>query len=411
MTDRHTTRDDPSQLAIRPGTADDWPAVVHLMASLFHNPPEEEFSMAELYEPERSLVSEDGGTMVGHAVALTRDLTVPGGTVPTAHVTMVGVAPTHRRRGLLTQMMHRQLREVSEPIAALWASEGAIYPRFGYGMATQRVGFAVDTREVRLPEPTAPGRLRTVPLAEARPALMEVYEAARPHRPGWSSRNERWWDKLLADPAEQRAGATERRLTVHDGAAGPDGYALWRVKGEWGPGGPQGEVRVTEVVATTPDAELALWRFLLAIDLTRSVTRWLGGLDDPLLYLASDPRRLGTTLGDGLFVRIVDLPAALSARRYAAPVDVVLEVADPLLPGNAGRWRLVGDSEKATCTRTDQAADLACGIAELGAAYLGGIRLAALGAAGRVFELRPETLAPTSTALGWHRAPAGLEIF
>jgi predicted acetyltransferase len=411
MTDRHTTRDDPSQLAIRPGTADDWPAVAHLMAILFHSQPEDEISWGEVFEPDRSLLVEDGGTLVGHASAFTRDLTVPGATVPAAHVTLVGVASTHRRRGLLTRLMHRQLAEVIEPIAVLWASESAIYPRFGYGMASQRVTFKIDNREVRLPEPVSPGRLRSVPVAEARPALRELYEAVRPERPGWSSRDERWWNRVLADPPDRRAGASELRVTLHDGPAGSDGYALWRTKGEWGPGGPEGEVRVTEVVTTDPDAERALWGFLLSIDLTRSVTRWLGGLDDPLLYLASDPRRLGTGLGDGLFVRIVDLPAALSARRYAAPVDVVLEVADPLLPGNAGRWRLVGDSEKATCTRTEQAADLACGIAELGAAYLGGIRLAALGAAGRVRELRPETLAPTSTALGWHRAPAGPEIF
>jgi predicted acetyltransferase len=168
---------------------------------------------------------------------------------------------------------------------------------------------------------------------------------------------------------------------------------------------------VDEVVATSPAGYLALWRFLLSIDLTRWAKLWLGGPDEPLLYLASEPRRLGTVQGDGLFIRIVDLPAALTARRYAAPVDVVLEVADPLLPANAGRWRLFADEQKVTCTRTEEPADLACGIGELGAAYLGGASLAALAAAGRVSELRPETLARAATAFGWHRAPAGTEVF
>jgi predicted acetyltransferase len=399
--------------AIHQAATGDWPAISRLMQTVFHDTFDDEYNRVEraIFEPDRSLVVRDGDEVVAHAVALTRDLTVPGATLPAAHVSMVGVASTHRRRGLLTRLMHRQLAEVSEPLAVLWASEGQIYPRFGYGHASRRVSLSIETREVRLPEPAEPGRLRTIPVAEARPLLERVYESVRPDRPGWSTRDERWWSYRLADPVSRRRGGTERRVTLRESAAGVDGYALWRARGDWSVNGPTGEVHVEEVVAATPDAYLTLWRFLLAIDLTRHAKLWLGGPDEPLLYLADAPRRLGAILGDGLFVRIVDLPAALSARRYATPVDVVIDVTDPLLAGNAGRWRLVGDDQRAGCTRTDEPADLACDITGLAAAYLGGTSLAALGTAGRVHELRPGTLVPATTAFGWHRAPAGIEVF
>lgn len=402
-----------SGLAIRQGTPDDWPAVSRLMQTVFHDTFDDEYDQVErdIFEPDRALVIPDGDEIVAHAIALTRSLTVPGATLPAAHISMVGVMPTHRRRGLLTRLMRHQLAEVPEPIAVLWASEGQIYPRFGYGLATRRVSLSIESREVRLPQPTEPGRLRTVSPAPARPHLERVYESVRPDRPGWSDRDERWWAYRLADPAHRRRGATERRVTLCEGSTGATGYALWRTRSDWSATGPNGEVSVDEVVTSDPDAYLALWRFLLSIDLTRHAKVWATGPDEPLLHLADAPNRLGARVGDGLFVRIVDLPAALSARRYAAPVDVVIDVTDPLLPANSGRWRLTADGQKGICTRTDEPADLACGITELGAAYLGGSSLAALGAAGRIRELRPETLAPAAVGFGWHRAPAGLEIF
>ncbi|MGH3681039.1 MAG: GNAT family N-acetyltransferase [Natronosporangium sp.] len=409
-----------TELPIRPGTAEDLPAISGLMSAAFHETfdPETKELEGSVFEPDRSLVIHDPdrtGPLVAHAAAFTRDLTVPGGTVPAAHVSLVGVLSTHRRRGLLTRLMHRQLPELPEPVAVLWASEGRIYPRFGYGLASRKVGLSADTREVRLPAPTPTGRLRTLPPEPARPELIRLYESVRPDHPGWSSRNEAWWSYRLADLTSHRHGASERRATLHENEAGEvDGYALWRVKPDWDAAGPRGEVQVTELVAGNPDAHLALWRFLFSIDLTRTVTLRLGGLDEPLLRLADEPRRLGATLGDGLFVRIVDLPAALTARRYAAPLDLVLEVTDQLLPGNAGRWRLTaaGSRDKPTCTRVDEPADLACDVADLAAAYLGDAgALATLAAAGRVREVRPDTLAAASTGFGWHRAPVGIEVF
>jgi predicted acetyltransferase len=407
-----------TELPIRPGTAADWPAVCQLMETVFHYTLEAEQRETErsVYEPDRSLVIFDddrGGPLVAHAGAYTRDLTVPGGTLPAAHVTLVGVVPTHRRRRLLTRLMHRQLAELPEPLAVLWASEGRIYPRFGYGQASQRVGLTIESPEVRLPEPATAGRLRTVPVGPAGPDLARVYEAARPDRPGWSSRSPAWWSFLLADPASGRKETSERRVTLHEGGSGVDGYALWRGRSDWSATGPSGEVVVQEVVATNLDAYLALWRLLLSVDLTRSARLQFSDPEEPLLRLADEPRRLGPTLSDGLFLRIVDLPAALTARRYAARLDLVLEVTDQLLPHNAGRWRLTGtgDGDGASCTRVAEPADLACDTTDLAAAYLGGTSLSALAAAGRVRELRPGTLRAASTGFGWHRAPSAIEMF
>jgi predicted acetyltransferase len=400
-------------LAIRRGTADDWPGIVRLMKTVFHATQngDAEDDRRTTYEPDRSLVADDDGEVVGHICVLTRDLAVPGGLLPAAHITMAGVKPTYRRRGLLTHLMLQVMAEAPEPIAVGWPTVARIYPRFGYALATQRLGLTVDPRDVRLPEPAAPGSLHLMTVDQARPVLRQVYESILPTRPGWSSRDERWWDRLLADPPGRRRGASERRVTVHEGSGGFDGYALWRAKVDWGPTGARGEARIEELVASDVDAYLALWRFLLTMDLAGPVSAWAASVDEPLTHLADEPRQVSTTLSTGLYLGILDLPGALTSRRYTTPLDLVIEVTDPVNERNTGRWRLTADGEKVTCASTEEPADLACAINEIAAAYLGGISLSTLAAAGRVRELRPGTLAVASIAFGWHRAPSAIEFF
>jgi predicted acetyltransferase len=406
-----------AEVSIREGIAEDWRAISKLLSHVFHHEddPAARDVQESVFEPDRSLVADDNGLVVGHAAAYTRDLTVPGGVVPAAHVTLVGVAPTHRRQGVLTRMMHRQLREISaggrEPIAALWASEGKIYPRYGYGRAVHRLALDVSTLEVRTPVVTSGGRVRLVEPIDAYKLFAQVYETVRPDRPGWSTRDDRWWRSVLSDVPSARHGRTELHGAVHEMPDGPTGYAVWRTESAWAAGGPAGTVHVRELVAADPQAYATLWRFLLSTDLARSVTFDFATPDEPLLHLVDEPRRLGAVLTDSLWIRLVNLPGALAARRYAAPVDVVLQVGDPLLPENAGRWRLTGGPRGATCTPTETPADLDCTVLELGAAYLGGTSLAALADAGRVRELTPGTLAPAATAFGWHRGPAAIEVF
>ncbi|MEH1013624.1 GNAT family N-acetyltransferase [Micromonospora sp. CPCC 206060] len=407
------------QLPITTADADDWPEISRLIAAAFHeaHDPTAREGDHVVFEPDRSLLVRDGGTVVAHASAYTRELTVPGAVLPAAHVTQVAVAPTHRRNRLLTRLMTRQLREVrdagTEYLAVLWASEGRIYPRFGYGQAAQRLTMEADLRELRLPEPPASvgGRLRTGEPAALADELARVYEDVRVNRPGWSSRADRHWRARLTDPSALRFGATERRAVLHEGPGGVDGYALWRTHSEWDRSGPRGTTRVEEVVADTPAAYLALWRLLFTIDLTRRLSYPFAAVDEPLLRLVDEPRRLDAQLVDALWLRLVNVPAALAARRYAAPVDVVIEVTDPLLPENAGRWRLTGGPDGARCVPADEPAELACDVRDLGELYLGGTALSALVAAGRVRELRPGAARSATTGFGWYRAPVGIEVF
>jgi predicted acetyltransferase len=313
-------------------------------------------------------------------------------------------------------MMHRQLRDVREggvePIALLWASEGTIYQRFGYGHAAQRLSFTADRRDISfLPRfASSAGRLRELSVEDARKDLMSLYDAARVARVGWSDRTEAWWNYVLGDKPEHRDGYTARHTLLYEGSSGFEGYALWRSKPEWDHG-PRGEVGIREVVALTPEAYVELWRFLFSVDLTRNVEFWSAAMDEPLLHMLNEPRRLRAQVSDGLWVRLADVPAALAARRYATPLDVVLEIDDKLLPENAGRWRLSASASGVTCVPADGPADLLCDVADLGAAYLGGTSLATLAAAGRVRELSPGALAAANTAFGWHRGPSATEVF
>ncbi|MFI7437574.1 GNAT family N-acetyltransferase [Micromonospora haikouensis] len=404
-------------LPITVGRPDDFDELARLFEIAFHTTLDAEAREAErsIWEPQRSLLVFDGAELVASAGAYTRELTVPGAVVPAAHVTMVAVLPTHRRRGLLTRLMRRQLREVRdagrEPVAVLWASEGRIYPRFGYGLAAQQLAVECATTELRLPAPTAAeGRLRLDRPAARRAELTRVYDRQRADRPGWSDRDDRWWRYVLGDPPGPRDGATERRVLLHEAPDGEvDGYALWRSRLAQDTGGVCGTAVVEELVAENATARLALWRLLLSLDLTRRLS-YRGPADDPLLRLVNEPRRLEARVSDALWVRVVDVPAALAARRYAAAVDVVVEVTDELLPENAGRWRLTGGPDGARCVPADAPADLACDVRALGELYLGGVGITTLADAGRVVELRPGALA-AAPAFSWHRAPSGMGVF
>src|SRR5437763_1954798 len=246
------------QFTVRSGTADDFDDLFLVLQRAFNDDPDdaERDDERQVYEPDRSILAYRGDALAGTAAAYTRDLTVPGGVVPAAHVTMVGVDPTFRRQRVLTRMMTHQLADVrarGEAVAVLWASEGRIYQRFGYGLAARKIGLEIE-REVRLREAPPPGGLRGGTPAALAADMTAVYERVRVERVGWSSRPGIWWQHLLNDIAKRRRGASMLRAVVHDGADGPDGYAMWRVRGELSDRGPRGEVIVREVVAATTGA-------------------------------------------------------------------------------------------------------------------------------------------------------------
>jgi predicted acetyltransferase len=375
---------------------------------------DDEFEVESLVaEPERTLAVFDGQDIVATAGAYTFDLSVPGGRLPAAGVTYVGVRSTHRRRGLLSAMMRRQLTDIhdrSEPVAVLWASEAAIYGRFGYGIASALLRIEVDRVDASVRGDVADDpslKLRLVSPADVVSDIEQIERAMLDRRPGQFERDKRWIDQLVADPKSRHGGmSTLQGLVAHDSDE-PVGYALFRTKNDsLRPHMlPNGEVLVFAQAGLTPAADLALTRTLLSMDLMRRVRWWNRPVDSSLPHLLTDARQARATMLDGLHLRIVDLPTALEGRRYAAPVDLVLEVNDPICTWNSGRWHLQGDNESASCIRTDEPAALRLGIEDLGAIYLGGTSLVTLAATGRVTASDEDFLAGASVAFGWHVAP------
>ncbi|WMX47082.1 GNAT family N-acetyltransferase [Streptomyces roseicoloratus] len=394
-----------------PAEWDDWYAVLELAFGGVPEADEERALWRELTEPERSLGAWDGDRCVGTAGAFTFRLSVPGGNVvPAAGVTMVSVAGTHRRRGILTSMMRRQLEDVrrlGEPLAVLTASEPEIYGRFGYGVATHTVRAVIDTTRVRLtvPEGTDGISLRVTTPADALADAEAVYARLVTARPGMVERRPGWERVALLDPPADRDGASPRQCVLAERDGEVVGYAHYAIRPKWSWPGPDGAVVVHQLAGLDPLAEAALWRYLCSVDLTARVEIHSRPVDDGWQHLVTDLRRCEPTLRPVLFVRLVDVGAALAARTYQAPVDVVFEVEDAFCPWNEGRWRLTGDAKGAECVRTEDAADLALSVRELGAAYLGGVSLVSLAAAGLVRELREGALTEASVGFGSPVAP------
>lgn len=360
---------------------------------------------------DRAHVAFDDGRAVGLAGAYRFDLTVPGTQLPCAGVTWVGVLPTHRRRGILREFMRRQLadaREWGEPIAALWASEGPIYGRFGYGMAAPSVQMEADSTRFALRDDAPPsGTWRLVTAEEAYAPFVRVYEQLRPHRPGMLSRSEHWWrNHRLADPEAWRRGASRKFFALHERDGEPVAYAIYRVKEEWERGFPRGAVRVAESFAVDPAAEREVWRYLAGIDLTQTIDHFSVDPASPLFLIVRDPRALHQRLADGLYLRFVDLERALAARSYRESEPVVLRVRDELCPWNEGGYRAGGGAG-----RTDVEPELELDVADLASAYLGAFDFLALARANRVRELREGALERATALFRTPLPPYCPEVF
>ena len=379
------------------------------------NPPQEAHDLwMRLLPRERTIAAFDGEELVGTGGEFAFRMTVPGAVaVDAAGVSVITVKATHRRRGILTAMMRHQMDGWHErgdaSVAVLQASEPAIYGRFGYGLGTQQLALTIPRGAEALA--AVPGsdkvRLRMMDPFQAYDRCQEVHDAILLSRPGMLRRvGEGWRDSALADNEFARDGAGPLRCVLAEDASGTTvGFARYRVKDDHDiPGRPSGKVRVQEIYGRDLASYAAMWRFLLEIDLVSEVQAAVP-TDDPLMFLLADTRQVVPRLQDSMYVRLVDVDRALAARRYATAVDVVFEVSDAFCPWNTGRWRLSGDADGAVCERTTAPADLVLGPRELGAAYLGGFSLGALGRAGRIEELRPGALAEASRALVSDVAP------
>lgn len=363
-------------------------------------------------EPSRAFMARESGVVVAGCASFPFELTVPGGGVRAAGLSVVGVMPTHRRRGILRRMMRAQLDDVhrrGEPVAYLWASEDTIYGQFGYGLASLSADIDVAKQHAAfaLPSETR-AEFRTLDEAAALAPMAQVYDRVRLEHPGMIARSEAWWRiRRLADPEHRRqGGGVLNRVVLVDGGR-PQGYALYRLHQAFESGSTTGYVNVIEAIGAGPTATREVWRFLFDIDWVARIKANLLPMDHPLILLAARPRELKLRAHDGVWVRLVDVPAALAARRLGPGDPVVIEVADDFCAWNAGRWR-VGP---AGAERTSADADLACDVTALGSAYLGGFTFSQLARAGRVGERRAGALARADALFATDRSPWCPEIF
>jgi predicted acetyltransferase len=351
------------------------------------------------FEFDRSMAAFDGDRMVGTGGAYSMDLTLPGlTTVPMGGLTAIAVLPTYRRRGILRAMIGYHFDEAEgrgEMLSGLGASESVIYGRFGYGMATASAEYEIDRRHgAFLHPPAGGGHLRLLDPEETAKVVPPLFDRYRLRQPGELSRPQAWWEVYARDPDWTRHGDSRHYDVVHESEPGRvDGWISYRIEARWPHGHPSHLVKVRMLVGTTPEAEAALWRYILDLDLATTIRVYDRPVDDPIRWRLADPRRLRTTgIGDQLWIRLLDLPGALAARRYAVEDALVLEVTDAVRPRNQGRFRLEGSPDGAGCRPTRAEPDLALDVAAAGAVYLGGVSLATLARADRVTELTPGAL-------------------
>jgi predicted acetyltransferase len=387
----------------------EWAELVGLLNIAFAAPWSDEQLEAErkVWEPERSIVATDGKEIAGHTGAFSLQLTAPGAVVPMAGVTLVGVSATHRRRGILRELMRKQLTELYEggvePAAALTASEPVIYGRFGYGLATdhQQVVIKKTSRELRKVKGVEDVRISFADPVESLARCAEFHNAQAATRPGMIQHNERFQQYAISNNVvTDIRGASPLRCVLAERDGELVGYSYYRTRRT-----DKGFVDVSRVHSGDIAAHAALWQFLLDPDLLGETTYESLPSDDPLLSLLVDPRAPHATTLDGAWVRLADVGRALAARTYATEIDVVLGVEDDFLPWNAANWHLSGGPGGSTCEQTDRAPDLVLGVRELGAVYLGKPSLALLGAAGLVDERKQGALRAASGAFLADRLP------
>jgi predicted acetyltransferase len=360
----------------------------------------------KVWEQGRSVVARDGEQLVGHTGAFSFDFTVPGGRVAAGGVTMVGVVSTHRRRGILRDLMRRQLTdlyEAGEPLAVLTASEPVIYGRFGYGLASdhQEITIKKTSRELRRVAGVEDVQVRFADPQESLARTSAFHNAEAPTRPGMFQHDENFQYYVTHDNVVTNLqGASPMRCVLAERDGELVGYAHYRTRRT-----DRGFVDVVRVHSSDLAAHAALWQFLLDPDLLSETTYEQLPSDDPLLSLLVDPRAAHATTLDGIWARLTDVGKALAARTYAEDVDVVLGIEDGFLPWNAGSWHLAGNESGATCEKTDRTPDLVLGVRELATVYLGRPSLGLLGAAGLVEEKTEGALQATSRAFVSARAP------
>jgi len=357
-------------------------------AAFGYQPGEDYFETVArpLWELDRFIGAFDaslGGEQVGGAGIFSMTMTFPGGRPhPVAGVSWVGVRPDQQRRGVLRALMRHQLddlhEEGREPVAILTASESAIYGRFGYGLAVDRVRLEAPARLEFRPGVTVEP-VRQLPRDRALPLVRELYARAATQVTGLMTRSEASWNALYSDHVDDRDGATSLYFALHR-----EGFIAYRIKDNWTDRGPASTLLVHEISALTPVAWASLWRHVLDYPLVREVLYRRAWIDDPLRDLVVDVRALRMPATDHVWLRLVDLDRALGLRSYRTACAVTVGLTDAFCPWNVGTWRLELGPDGGTATKVQDEAQVRMDTTDLAATFLGGPRLGRLANAGRV---------------------------
>ena len=401
---------------VRTITDDEFGDFINVVMTAFLAPPastEDIEVRRAAFDLDRCLAAFDrNGRLCGVARAFPTELTVPGGTVVAGAVSGVGVLPTHRRQGHLSRMMRTQLADIAargEPVATLVAAEYPIYGRYGYGLAVEACELHLDADQAQWSSPDDEGHVELVDNDTFAKVMVDVYDRARRAFPGHITYEAARWEVLAGvrswpdgdDDARRKAA----KVVWYDAQGEPQAATAYSVDERWEHNRPAGTLSAGVLVATSGRAEIELVRFLASVDWVAKVHVGLRPLDNPVPLALADAR-MGALVNrsDHLWVRVLDVPAALAARRYAAVGSLVLDVVDPL--GHAaGRFALDGGPEGATCTATDADPDLVVPVGALGAAYLGGTGWGRLAALGWVDERADGATARAAAMFGSPRAP------
>jgi predicted acetyltransferase len=385
-----------TDFTVRPVSEGEQRACHAVLAQALHVPlpPDERWDAIQASFPaERKFAAFAGQAPVGIVTSFATDLLVPGGKlVSTAAVDGVGVRADWTRRGVLTAMMAEQLPDFARRghvLAGLHASETTIYGRFGYGPSTYGKTVRLAKPQARwAPEVPAAGQVRFLSAEESITRVPEIYRSIGLHRPGMIARPDVWWPS----GHDRRVIADGLRVAVHTGPDGDDGFATIRtvVRNSFEEPELGVALEIRELHAATPDAVAGLWRFLLGVDLVSEVRARFRPMDEPLAGMLADSRACQVrSVEDELWVRLIDVEAALNARTYFEADPVVLDVRDSRLPENSGHYLVGPDGAK----RTDAAAQARLDVNALAMMYLGEWPASALAQTGRIEVFEQSALA------------------
>jgi predicted acetyltransferase len=408
----------PSEFVLRPVTRDELAQFAMTALTAFgerFEPARFELDWTSV-ELDRTLAAFEHDEIVGTGRLYSLELTMPGGRLlPAAAVSWIAVLPTHRRRGILSAIKRTQLDDAAargEALAILYASESGIYRRFGYGVATSSMSVSIERRRSEFLHPVPDRRVRLVDEDDARKLFPEIFDRARRVQPGAVQRVDAWWpDEFFWRDHDEKGTRYYAVCEAADGAL--DGYAAYRFEASWDTD-PNGTLHVADLVTVSSTARAVLWRYLLDIDLVDTIKAWVVPLDEPLRWLLRESRRMRVTrVGDSLWVRVLDAPAALSARTYAVPGRLVFDVVDDVRPGGAaaGRFALDGGPDGAAARRSSDEPDLVLPVASLGGMLLGGVRPSTLARAGLVEERTAGALAAADAMFAVEPQPFSMTDF